>query len=147
MIIRPATLAEMPQMLQCAWQFLDTTPYSHIPYDDASMTREFIRMMDCGLCILAMEGDTVIGGVGAVKGGMFFNESVSVAGERFWWVAPQARGNLSRVGFSLLLAISGAAKAAGCEYLMMLSLADDSVDKIYSKLGFTEVERGFLRKL
>lgn len=144
MNIRQATLDDLPQMLENARRFIDSTPYKDIPYDEESMRGEFLTMMEDGLCIVAEVDGKHLGGVGAVKAPLFFNRSIQVAGERFWWVTPDDRA--AGVGKSLLKAIHEAAKDAKCEYLMMLSLAD-SVGQIYLKLGFTEVERGYLKRL
>lgn len=132
-------------MLENARRFIDATPYKDIPYDEESMREEFLAMMECGLCIVAEIDGKHLGGVGAVKAPLFFNRSLFCAGERFWWIAPDERA--AGIGKALLQAIHVAAKEAKCNFLMMLSLADPSVDRIYMKLGFTEVEHSFLREL
>lgn len=134
----------MPQMLANARKFIDTTPYREFPYDEESMRSEFVSMMEHGLCVIAEEDDIHLGGVGAVKGPLFLDKRVSIAGERFWWVEPNERA--AGVGKALLQAIHVAAKEAGCTYLMMLSL-DDAADKLYAKLGFDEVEHAFMKRL
>jgi GNAT superfamily N-acetyltransferase len=135
----------MPQMLANARKFIDKTPYKDFPYDEESMRDEFLSMMECGLCVIAEVDGIHVGGVGAVKAPLFLNKKTFVAGERFWWVVPddRARG----VGKALLKEIHVAAKKAGCDYLMMLSLADPTIDQIYLGLGFTEVEHSFMKRL
>lgn len=131
-------------MLANARKFIDSTPYKDIPFDEEAMSNAFLQMIEDGLCIVAEVDGHHLGGIGAVKGPIFFNNSVNVANERFWWIEPSERA--AGVGKALLKAIHEAAKKAKCDYLMMLSLAD-SVGQIYLNLGFSEVERMYLKRL
>jgi GNAT superfamily N-acetyltransferase len=132
-------------MLANAQTFIDATAYKGL-YDQESMRFSFLQMMEDGLCIVDAEEDgTHLGGVGAIKAPFFFNHAKSFAYERFWWVVPGDRGK--GVGKGLLKAIHEAAKDAGCEYLMMISLNDLTVDGMYKQLGFTEVEHAHLKRL
>lgn len=147
MHIRPANLSDIPQMLVNARRFIDSTPYKDFPYDDASMTEAFHQMMEDGLCFVVVgeDGETHLGGVGAVKGPLFFKRDANVASERFWWVVPDDRG--VGVGKLLLKKLFQAAKEQDCQFLMMISLADLKVDAIYKSMGMTETEHCFLRAL
>lgn len=111
------------------------------------MTEAFYQMMEDGLCFVVVgeDGETHLGGVGAVKGPLFFKRSANVANERFWWVVPDDRG--VGVGKLLLKKLFQAAKEQGCQFLMMISLADLKVDAIYKSMGMTETEHCFLRAL
>ncbi len=134
-------------MLGNARKFIDSTPYKDFPYDEESMTEAFHQMMEDGLCFVVTgeDGETHLGGVGAVRGPLFFKRSATIASERFWWVVPDDRG--AGVGKLLLKKLFEASKAQGCEFLMMVSLADQKVDAIYKATGFTETEHCFLRAL
>lgn len=132
-------------MLANARRFIDATPYSEIEFCEDSMREEFLAMMESGMCIVAEIDGHHLGGVGAVKSPLFFNKKTQVAGERFWWVEPGERA--AGVGKALFASLHVAAKKNGCEYLMMLSLADPKTDQLYLKLGFKEVEHCFWSRL
>lgn len=134
----------MPQMLVNARKFIDAIPAYQGLYDEESMRGEFHRMMEDGLLLIAEENGIHLGGVGAAVTPFFINQNLKIAGERFWWVEPNERAQ--GVGKALFEAIFAAAKEAGCDFLMMLSLAD-SVSQLYKRLGFTEVEHIYLRRL
>ena len=142
MNIRPATLADLPQMMVNARKFIDSIPaYKDIPYDPESMKAEFLKMMEAGLCIVAEEDGTHLGGIGACLGPLFLNKSIQIAGERFYWVVPDERA--AGIGKGLFQAFHKAAKASGAKYLMMISLADERTDALYKKLGMIETEHCF----
>ena len=144
-MIRKATLADMPQMLVNARTFIDSSAYKGL-CDDESMRLALTQMMEDGLLLVDAEEDgTHLGGIGCIKSPMFFNQSIAVANERFWWVKPDKRA--VGVGRGLLAAIVVAAQDAGCQKLMMLSLASPEVDEIYKRLGFAETEHCFMRDL
>jgi GNAT superfamily N-acetyltransferase len=146
--VRLATSEDIPQMLKNAQTFISATAYREIAFCEASMTKAFQQMIADGLCIVAEVDGYHLGGVGAVKGPMFLNESVIAAMERFWWVIPDERA--FGVGKALLMALHHHAKQAGCEFLMMIALHNDELPKVdaaYTKSGFVPSEVTYLKRL
>jgi GNAT superfamily N-acetyltransferase len=71
-----------------------------------------------------------------------------MANERFWWVKPDERAK--GVGAALFDAIVDAAKRAGCQKLVMISLAgkgQERVDDFYQSKGLVKTEHCFMRDL
>lgn len=64
--------------------------------------------------------------------------------EVIWWVEPEHRNNA--VGVELLEAYENWAKSCGCKLTTMVCL-DDSVGKLYEKLGYTLRERTYLKEV
>jgi L-amino acid N-acyltransferase YncA len=149
MNIRPATLADMPQMLANTQKFIDTIPLvKSIPFDPESMTRAFEQMMEDGLVFVAEVDGVHLGGCGAVKGPLFTNASIQVASERFWWVEPGERAG--GVGKALFGTLVNAAKQANCYYLAMIALHNDAlplVEGMYLKAGMSPLERTYIKVL
>lgn len=63
--------------------------------------------------------------------------------ELVWWVEPEARGTL---GLRLLREAGQAAAQMGAKKLVMIS-PTPTIDQLYKKLGYTEVEKVFQRSL
>lgn len=131
-------------MLANARKFIDSTFYKEIPFVEADMEDAFMQMMEDGLCVVAEVDGIHVGGVGAIKGPIFFNKGIAVSLERFLWVVPDERAG--GIGKALLEAIEDAARKAKCDYLNMISL-DENVSKIYVKRGFTVVEHMHMKRL
>ena len=132
-------------MLANAQRFISATPYSDIPFDEQSMEDAFVLMMECGLCIIDVDAEgNHLGGAGAIKGPLYFNNNVQIAMERFWWVVPDERAK--GVGKALYQALESSAKDAGCTHLMMIGL-DNEVYQLYERLGFKKTEEVFIKRL
>lgn len=145
MNLRLATLADMPQMLANARKFIDSIPaYKNLPYDPVSMEAEFLAMMEGGIILVAEVDGIHLGGIGALLSPLFFNPSIRVMVERFYWVEPGERS--AGVGKALFTAFREAAQKSA-DYLVMISLADERTDSLYKKLGMVETERFFWSKL
>lgn len=146
--IRPATYQEFDEMAEKGREFHQASAYRDIPYDVDSMINTFEQMLEQGLLLVAEADGRIIGGVGGVKFGMFFNVGTLVGCERFWWLDPNYRN--SRAGLALLKGIEAAAKAAGCLHWMMLALDGDDVGRataIYDRFGYIPVERAYMKRI
>lgn len=144
-VVRAATIEDVPQMLVNTQRFINETPYKDLELVNHDMQEELLAMINCGLCFVADQDGTHLGGVGAIKSPLFINHSIKMASERFWWVDPEHRD--SGVGKSLFLAIYTAAKAESCDYLTMFSLADPAVDKLYERAGMKKTDHTWMMKL
>lgn len=89
-------------------------------------------------------------GKGAILGLVFphwWNPSVLVAQELGWWVEPEYRG--TSVGIRLLKQFEIRVAELGATKVMMIcleALEPDKVEQIYTKLGYTKLERIFIKE-
>lgn len=146
--IRPARPEEFMLMAEKGREFHAATEYRDIPYDPQSMLTTFWQMHEQELLLIAEESGAIIGGIGGLKSGLFFNADTLVGSERFWWLDPNYRN--SRAGLQLLTEMEVAAKKAGCVYWLMLSLEGSDngrADAIYRRFGYKPAERAYLKKI
>ena len=147
MLLRPANTSDIPQILANGKTFA-TSAYPGIPFDEETFFGCVMQMMNDGLLIVAEENGEHFGGVGAIKGPLFINTSVSIAMERFWWVKPEHRA--SGIGRDLLKALEAAAKEQGCARVLMIALHNDElpfVDGFYKKFGYAPMEHFYAKVL
>lgn len=128
-------------------RFHAASPYAHLEYDLESMLGTLWKMYEQQLFLVAERENRIIGAVGALKGGMFFNAHLLVGIERFWWVDPENRD--LKAGLGLLAGIERAAIAADCVELIMFSLegGHERAGAIYQQFGFTPIERAWSKRL
>lgn len=147
MIIRPATSEDIPQMLVNGETFTKAA-YPNIPYHAPSFNNCITQMRNDKLLLIAEEDGIHLGGVGAVRGPLFINESLFAASERFWWVKPDKRAG--GVGKALLAAIELAAAQARCDFLCMIALHNTDlplVDGFYKAFGHSPSEHIYMKAL
>jgi len=147
-LIRAATLSDVPQMVVNAEAFMKETPFSDIPFEPLSTAAMLTECVEAGLCFVADQDGLHIGGIGAVHSVLPLNNNIEVAVERFWWIVPddRARG----VGVQLLTALRDAAKSIGCDRLIMVALVNDNlplVEKSYLRFGLQAAERTYMMRL
>jgi GNAT superfamily N-acetyltransferase len=144
MNVRPATHADIPEIIRMGRAFWAQTPYSAIPYCPDSIAETCLAMLANNLLLMAEVDGKVAGAVGAVASPLYANKSVLVGAELFWWVEPEHRN--SGVGKLMLSAIEDAARAAGVYRFSMMAFDDIEVEKaaaIYSRVGYSPTERSF----
>jgi GNAT superfamily N-acetyltransferase len=127
-------------------KFWETTPYTDLPYDEATVYDLLATMVEQQMLVLVKEGGRIVGGAGGTIGPIFFNRHTRVGYECFWWIEPAFRGQ----GMLLLRALERAAEEAGCTHWLMMALEDDSVEQVdvlYRRRGYQRVERGYLKRL
>lgn len=129
-------------------EFHAASVYRQIPYCEESMVLLFEQMASQRMILIAEEDGAIVGGIGGLVGPAFFNQSVLLGAERFWWLDPDYRN--SSAGLLLIAGMEAAAARAGCAWWMMISLDSsdpERAEKIYTRRGYVPAERGFLRRL
>ncbi len=129
-------------MLANTRRFISSTPYKDIEVIDSDMENALTDMMESGLCFVAENGGFHFGGIGCFKVPLFLNSKIKLASECFFWVAPEYRK--SGIGAELFDTIKEAAKAAGCTNLVMFSLTDIYVDKLYESKGMSKTDHTWM---
>jgi GNAT superfamily N-acetyltransferase len=142
--VRPATLDDIPKCAEAGRRFYEFSPYTGVPYDEDSMRDLMESMIDQKMLIVAFNDGAVIGGIGGNLAPIFFNKKYTMAYEMFWWVDPEHRGKL---GLKLLSTFESTALELGCSYLMMMTLAKNEVGALYERLGFSQSETGYIKRL
>lgn len=106
-------------------------------------------MYEAGLLIVAENGDgEIIGVVGGLKYPFLNNRDWIIGSELLWWIEPQYRD--SGLGKKMLAAIEEAARDAGCQLWVMVTLENVEPEKagaIYQKLGYTLTEHSYMKEL
>ncbi len=141
--IRPATLADLPRLVEMGVAFLRSSTYAAIFPEDpariAAVMGAFITDAD-KRALVATSGDRVVGLILACVYDQPWSGERSV-GEFCWWVDPDARG----IGLRLLRAIEQWAQQ---EHAVVIQLAapTPAVEQLYTRLGYVPVERHFQKR-
>lgn len=135
-MIRPATEADIPRLLEWGQRFADKAGLAdHVGYEPADMENTFRAMLN-GHLILVGEN----GAIGAMAGPHPFNYAHICAQEVFWW-------SEGREGLKLLEALEQWARS-NCHSLRMITLEavePDRTARIYERKGFVPLERGYIK--
>lgn len=148
-MIRRATVEDYAEIFYMAVEFKIVSPYADLPISDQRIIdclSEALQSDDYGVFI-AEEGNESVGFVVGMLTKTLFSES-KVAGELAWWVKPESRS--SGIGIELLKAYEQWAKEAGAKLVSVSLLENDDlhiIDKIYTKAGYTPVERSYIKEL
>lgn len=148
MNIRPATAADLPDIVLMGAQFYATTSYAaYADYDPDSATAMGFFLLDNGVLLVAEIDDKLIGMVGLVVGSFPFNRDIKTAHEVMWWVNENARH--SGAGIALLKAVEPACRAAGVAAIQMLHLENSppQAKMLYEKLGYQFTESCYTKEL
>jgi GNAT superfamily N-acetyltransferase len=144
--IRPATSADVPDILAMAHAFVASTEYAaHIALSAEHLTTLAERLIE------GVDGDVLVAedGAGRVIGMLAlqaFTHPMSgqrIATEFVWWVDPAHRGT---AGVRLLRAAEQWAKDAGAAALQMVA-PNAHVAAFYEKVGYSAVETSYMRPL
>ena len=144
-MIRPATAADIPRMVELGQRFHGYAGVAEIPFDSASFRLTIQQgLQDKNQCYLVAEvGGDVRAMAGAITYVPYFNHGAKTGQELFWW---------SECGEGLRLhdALADWATARGCQTFSMIALADDRSERmarLYTRLGYRPTEQTFIRGL
>lgn len=137
-MIRPATLSDIPAMVEMGRRFTDKAGFAdHVGYDDQSAAALLEGLIEgAGVCLV---GDRCM--AAALVFPHPYNRSHIAAQELFWW-------SEGREGIRLLRALEQAVRDRGAQSLTMITIEaiePDSMGRLYRKRGFAPVEHHYLR--
>lgn len=144
MSIRPATLEDLPWLVDQGVAFLSTTGYAAaLPPAPAAIARTMTALVESPEAAVLVLEDAA----GARQGAIGLMLSVHLwtgeryAGELFWWVTPGARGG----GLRLLRAGERWAQDRGARFLQMVA-PTAQVGRVYERFGYAWLEAGYQRR-
>ena len=146
-MVRKATIEDFPQICKMAREFHACTEYGFIEFDDASLFLIMKQSIGQGMCYVS-EHEELTGFIIGMVFGSPLNQMVKMATELAWWVKPEYRK--TSAGVKLLKALEAGAKENGAVSLTMVcleSIEPDAVQAIYEKMGYSQAERSFLRRI
>jgi GNAT superfamily N-acetyltransferase len=147
LLVRPAVLADIPQLLRFGKHFVGAAPYGG-KADEASICSQLRRCIDEGLAFVADKDGQLIGGIVGISSALWYDQSTRVAAELAWWVEPAHREGLT--AFKLLNAFENKAKELGhskCVMMLITLMQGESIGRIYERRGFRLTEQAYIKDL
>jgi len=141
-MIRLATQEDIPRLVKMGQRFRNESTYGkYLAENPEKMAELGKRLIEVDGLILAERGEMIIGMLGFILHRHFISGEL-VAGEVFWWVEPEFRGE----GLALMMDAERRAKLAGAQYMHMIA-PNESVEAIYKIRGYERVESTWQRNL
>jgi GNAT superfamily N-acetyltransferase len=144
-MIRKATLADVPRLVELIVQFITTTDYKdYVRVNSPQIRCMYVRLVqDNNSVVFVSEvDDKVIGLIAMVK----YNHPLSgdlVAGELAWWVEPVHRGH----GIELFKAAEKWSHDNKVSSIAMTAPTGNPVEGFYRRQGYTQIETAFQKDL
>lgn len=141
-MIRLAREADIPRLVEMGQRFRRESSYAERLADNpekmAELGRQLLKVD--GLLLSEKDGE-LTGMLGFILHNHFISGEV-FAGEVFWWVEPERRGD----GLRLLREAEKRARARGAKYMQMIA-PTDQVATIYKRLDYEFVEATYQKAL
>lgn len=123
-------------------RFRRESEYVDVLAENAGKMAELaLQLAKSGCVVVSERAGRIVGMLGYVIFPHFLSGEL-VAGEVFWWVEPEERGE----GVKLLRAAEARAKDFGAVSMQMIA-PNDRVAGLYERLGYRRVETSFQRPL
>jgi GNAT superfamily N-acetyltransferase len=141
-MIRLAVDSDVPRLVEMGLRFLRESSYARHLSENPQQMAELAGQLVTSGCVLVSERDSqIVGMLGYVLYPHFLSGEL-VAGEVFWWVEPEFRGE----GVKLLRDVERRAKAVGARRMQMIS-PTDQVAAVYQRCGYEFVEAAYQKTL
>lgn len=140
MDIRHATTDDAETLIKFLFNFAAESPYTNLvdPYRIGQLAGSFIMDEDKLALICGDQGMLLAMTMPFLWG------AKKTATEMAWWVEPSARNN--GVGTALIEEFQRWAEAEGCSAITLTSL-DNSVAKLYDRLGYKLCEQTYIKEI
>lgn len=135
-MIREATPDDLAQVVRLGGEFHAHSPYAAIPYDPQAFGAFAGRLIDGGVILLSEDGM-----LGGLLNPLFFNPSVVMGAELFWWARKEGR--------QLREAFEAWAEARGAQGVQFSGLADErqaTIRKLFERAGYVAGEQSFFKR-
>lgn len=143
--LRQATREDIPQCLAKAKSFITLYEDDKL-FDMKTIVFLFLTLIDNGIFLVCEKDGNICGGFGAVIVPHYFNASLLIGSEVFWWVDEDVR-----TGKPALLLFNGFLKEAETKKLNLVSISklynSNLKDEFLEKRGFVIKEKGFYKWL
>lgn len=147
MILRKATIAEVPALVAMGRRFRAETAYRDLIAESVpQLTAMATRLVEGPQSVvLVAEADGALGGMIGLVVFAHHLSAERIAGEVMWWVDPDARG----VGRRLLGAAERWAAEAGAEAIHLIAPAagDARIGALYTRRGYQPFETAYQRRV
>ena len=141
-MIRLAGEADIPRLVEMGKRFRGSTTYAgHIAENLDRMANTAARLAATDGVLVSERDGRIVGMLGYILFDHFLSGEL-IAGEVFWWVEPEHRGD----GVRLLFEAEKRARAAGALRMQMIA-PTDRVAAVYQKLGYEFVEAAYQKTL
>lgn len=142
-MIREATEADVPRIVNMGKRFLSSTPYNRFLGEDPDcMARLTMQLISLNGLLLSEQGGEITGMLGFIIHSHFISGE-KMAGEVFWWVDEGHRG---KEGVKLLREMEKRAHLSGATRVQMIA-PTDKVAGFYRRIGYEFVESTYQRNL
>lgn len=135
-MIRPATLEDLPRVIDLGAKFHAYSPHRVFPYDADAFGAFAEKLIEAGGVFLSDEGFC-----GGMLTRLYFSPDTLIAAELFWFAPSE--------GKALREAFEAWAKAAGAIGVQCSALADGherAVDRLYQRAGYERAEIAYLKR-
>lgn len=147
-MIRPMTLADVPEVSRIGGLFHAKAGWDEIAYSEDDCANSLTRFMETGSFIgLVADDGHIVGMIGGIISPVYFNYSHISGEELFWYVAGNAPQS---TGIKLLKALENEARDRGCRTWQMKSLdrlGGERMVQLYERMGYRASESSFLKEL
>lgn len=141
-MIRTAEQSDLPRLVEMGRRFREESSYRNLVDDNPEQIGLTMgQLIKQGWLLIAEHDAKITGMFGFVLHNHFFSGE-KVAGEVFWWVEPEHRGD----GVRLLREAERRAQAAGAKRMQMIA-PTERVSQFYERIGYAFVESAWQRTL
>lgn len=149
-MIRLATEADLPRIVEMSMNFHAVSGYADIPLCERSVEATARLLMSCSALLVAEARDgELVGMIGAVFSPSPMNDQLIVGQEIIWWLEPNYRGGL--LAIRLLQALEVLARGAGVHHFSMINIASSAelsgAGSLYARLGYKHTESTWTKDL
>lgn len=135
-MIREATHADLPRIVELGAAFHAMSPYGVIPFAPEAFEGFAGRLIDGGVILLSEDGM-----IGGLLSPLYFNPAVVMGAELFWYAG--------KTGKALREAFEQWARDRGAQGVQFSGLADErqaAIRRVFERAGYTAGEQAFFKR-